>query len=318
MTTEPKVADLLTKWVNECSQAAPETRWDAGYDAAQRMCACELVAALSRKDAPKATPLHGPHGSIAFDADGQPAGKVKKNCPPPSWMFQNDEGNVDAQPEQQGAVDVAHALEILRVVTSRAMQGSETREAFEVVKAALARQEADNASSPNVIYRWRALDYSGFCYGSNPPHDLPSEACLTAFYRDPEGLRSALHEISATGNLTATDKQFSRHLQQIARDALAGASPPSAPAGQEPVAWYLPSEDGYDSCFRDHRTITSCTGNPWAGWIPLYAAPPAQAVDLEPFREAVRYSSRALPHKDLAEKMTELLALIDQQAGGAK
>ncbi len=54
-------------------------------------------------------------------------------------------------------------------------------------------------------------------------------------------------------------------------------------AAQEPVAWYLPSEDGYDSCFRDHRTITSCTGNPWAGWIPLYAAPPAaQAVDLEP------------------------------------
>lgn len=101
----------------------------------------ELDAAISRQDAPKATPLHGPHGSIAFDADGQPAGKVKKNCPPPSWMFQNDEGNVDAQPERQGAVDVAHALEVLRVVTSRAMQGSETREAFEVVKAALAARQ---------------------------------------------------------------------------------------------------------------------------------------------------------------------------------
>lgn len=95
------------------------------------------------------------------------------------------------------------------------------------LQAALARQEADNASSPNVIYRWRALDYSGFCYGSNPPHDLPPKACLTAFYRDPEGLRSALHEISATGNLTATDKQFSRHLQEIARNALAGATPPA-------------------------------------------------------------------------------------------
>lgn len=57
----------------------------------------------------------------------------------------------------------------------------------------------------------------------------------------------------------------------------------------------------------------------WAAWRDRAAltAPPAQAVDLEPFREAVRYSSRALPHKDLAEKMTELLALIDQQAGKA-
>lgn len=36
-----------------------------------------------------ATPLHGPHGSIAFGADGKPA--IKRNCPPPSWMFPEDE-----------------------------------------------------------------------------------------------------------------------------------------------------------------------------------------------------------------------------------
>ena len=43
---------------------------------------------------------------------------------------------------------------------------------------------------------------------------------------------------------------------------------------QEPVAWMRPSEEGYDSAFRDHRTVMICTGNPWTGWIPLYTAPP--------------------------------------------
>lgn len=156
-------------------------------------------------------------------------------------------------------------------------------------QAALARQEADNASSPNVIYRWRALDYSGFCYGSNPPHDLPSEACLTAFYRDPEGLRSALHEISATGNMTATDKQFSRHLQQIARDALAGAAPPAAqavdqwqpietaPRDRTPfIAWFGDyAESGYfvdDGIFVWQHDGDSPIKSP-THWMPLPALP---------------------------------------------
>lgn len=77
-------------------------------------------------------------------------------------------------------------------------------------------------SATDVVYRWRALDYSGFCYGSNPP-DLPQSASLTAFYRQPDTFHAALHEISATGNLTATPAQFGRHLQKIARDALSGA-----------------------------------------------------------------------------------------------
>jgi hypothetical protein len=44
---------------------------------------------------------------------------------------------------------------------------------------------------------------------------------------------------------------------------------------QEPVAWMRPSEEGYDSAFRDHSTVMACTGNPWAGWVPLYTTPPA-------------------------------------------
>jgi hypothetical protein len=44
---------------------------------------------------------------------------------------------------------------------------------------------------------------------------------------------------------------------------------------QEPVAWMRPSEEGYDSAFRDHHTIVTCAGNPWKGWLPLYTAPPA-------------------------------------------
>ncbi len=42
----------------------------------------------------------------------------------------------------------------------------------------------------------------------------------------------------------------------------------------EPVAWYLPSDEGFDSLFRDHRTVVACTGNKWEGWQPLYTAPP--------------------------------------------
>jgi len=48
---------------------------------------------------------------------------------------------------------------------------------------------------------------------------------------------------------------------------------PPKPA-QEPVAWMRPSDEGYDSAFRDHSTVVVCTGNPWTGWIPLYTAPP--------------------------------------------
>jgi len=56
------------------------------------------------------------------------------------------------------------------------------------------------------------------------------------------------------------------------REALAAPEP-------EPVAWYLPSPDGDDSIFRDHRTVVACTGNKWEGFLPLYAAPPAAPAD---------------------------------------
>ena len=82
------------------------------------------------------------------------------------------------------------------------------------------------ASTTDVVYRWQALDYSGYCYGSNPPNDLPERCNLTALYRQPDAYRAALHEISATSNLTATSRQFGRHLQQIARDALVAAPQP--------------------------------------------------------------------------------------------
>lgn len=36
-----------------------------------------------------------------------------------------------------------------------------------------------------VIYRWRALDYSGYVYGSHPPTNLPERCCLKAFYGFP-------------------------------------------------------------------------------------------------------------------------------------
>jgi hypothetical protein len=68
-------------------------------------------------------------------------------------------------------------------------------------------------------------------------------------------------------------------LHDAVHEALAWAgcsvcAPPATPV-QEPVAWMRPSEEGYDSAFRDHSTVVACTGNPWTGWVPLYTTPPA-------------------------------------------
>ena len=90
------------------------------------------------------------------------------------------------------------------------------------------------AQAGEVVYRWHALDRSGYCYGSNPPDDLPARCNMTAFYRQPDAYSAALHEISATGNMTATGHQFARHLQQIARNALAAV--PLATAAPAAVA----------------------------------------------------------------------------------
>ena len=53
----------------------------------------------------------------------------------------------------------------------------------------------------------------------------------------------------------------------------------------EPVAWYLPSPDGDDSIFRDHRTVIACAGNKWEGFLPLYAAPPAAPAPVVPLTD---------------------------------
>ena len=42
-----------------------------------------------------------------------------------------------------------------------------------------------------VIYRWRALDYSGYVYGSHPPTNLPERCCLTAFYGLPREMEAS-------------------------------------------------------------------------------------------------------------------------------
>lgn len=73
-----------------------------------------------------------------------------------------------------------------------------------------------------VVYRWQAVDYSGFCYGSNPPQNLPEHCDPIAFCRQPDAFLEALVEIAQTTNQTATHQQFVRHLQKIARHAIQG------------------------------------------------------------------------------------------------
>lgn len=51
---------------------------------------------------------------------------------------------------------------------------------------------APAAPAGEVVYRWQALDFSGYCYGSNPPEDLPARCNLTPFYRQPDAYRAAI------------------------------------------------------------------------------------------------------------------------------
>lgn len=49
---------------------------------------------------------------------------------------------------------------------------------MEMVRETRAEMEA----AGEIVYRWMALDYSGYCYGSNPPDNLPARCNLKAFY----------------------------------------------------------------------------------------------------------------------------------------
>ena len=60
-------------------------------------------------------------------------------------------------------------------------------EAAEKERDALrAELDALKSREGEVVYRWLALDYSGFCYGSNPPDNLPNRCNLKAFYAPAE------------------------------------------------------------------------------------------------------------------------------------
>lgn len=62
----------------------------------------------------------------------------------------------------------------------------------------------------------------------------------------------------------------------------------------EPVAWYHPSSDGYDSSFRDHSTILACSGNTWDGFLPLVTTDQAKAYADARVREALEAAEDAV------------------------
>ena len=75
--------------------------------------------------------------------------------------------------------------------------------------------------------------------------------------------------------LAAYRRNSTRHyIDEALEDVLAALDA----AQGEAVVWYRPSEEGYDSAFRDAATVARCDGHDWAGWVPLYAAPPAQPL----------------------------------------
>ena len=79
-----------------------------------------------------------------------------------------------------------------------------------------------------------------------------------------ELLRRALEHLEWCGK-----ERYNEDLEDEIRTYLANQET----AEDEPVAWMLPNGDGYDSNFRDHSTVKSCTGNSWTGWVPLYLHP---------------------------------------------
>ena len=73
-------------------------------------------------------------------------------------------------------VSDVEGLELL----ARLERAEKERDALRAELDALKSREGE------VVYRWLALDYSGFCYGSNPPDNLPNRCNLKAFYAPAE------------------------------------------------------------------------------------------------------------------------------------
>ncbi len=80
--------------------------------------------------------------------------------------------------------------------------------------------------------------------------------------------------LDALEKSNAAYRGYGEYISQIDVDATAEAiaalKAELAKPEPEPVAWMRPSEEGYDSAFRDNSTVVECTGNKWEGWFPLY------------------------------------------------
>ena len=76
--------------------------------------------------------------------------------------------------------EVSIDREELRQLRDELAQYKNERDALRAELDALKSREGE------VVYRWLALDYSGFCYGSNPPDNLPNRCNLKAFYAPAE------------------------------------------------------------------------------------------------------------------------------------
>ncbi len=122
------------------------------------------------------------------------------------------------------------------------------------------------------------------------------------------------------GFLSAPETALRRDLMRTAY--MAGKKSARQPVG-EPEIWVSPGQ------LEEFRNGTSSFGSRIPARVekgglfdmPLYAAPPAQAVDLGQFREAVAYAARSADfatHVEIGTKLRELLALIDQHTKESK
>jgi len=120
------------------------------------------------------------------------------------------------------------------------------------------------------------------CHG-NAWHWTPDVNAATRFSRKEDAAACwsviARHHVGVGGSGT-TETTPTQHIFEESCDAIKSAPTPPAELmlSGEPVAWYRPDDEGFDSHFRDHSTVISSPSNPWTGYKPLYLHPAPDAA----------------------------------------
>ncbi|WIA62267.1 hypothetical protein [Stenotrophomonas sp. BIO128-Bstrain] len=175
---------------------------------------------------------------------------------------------------------LAHALEVLRVVTGRAMQGSETRLAYETVRTALAHQQS---AAQVVGHVSRDSSKAHMCV--NLPEGSPLYALAARQPRDQEAAVNAIAECLYCAESSATMEDARERAALLLAEALPHLAA-RQPGAQVPVAFMvrIRAEGDFGLVRLKDMPYYRRHANEYE-IVPLYAAPPAQGIGLGQVRE---------------------------------